>query len=167
VDDFRWLGVSASGRYTPLMAQWLPPLCLLAAIGGRFCLRILEKLPGRVPASRINRIDIAAFLAAPTLNQLPRIWIRPVVRTLYGNNPFPEGEMIGGIWRNAPRRRDGFRLGTEGQFLFHARRRSASRSFSLSLAAFHPAAERWQREAFAEVKAAEPRYRSRSICHRR
>jgi len=158
-----WLGVSASGRYTPhYWQQWLPPLCLLAAIGGRFCLRILEKLPGpRYRRRGLIALTLLLFLAAPTLNQLPLyLDSTRLLRTLYGNNPFPEGEMIGRYLaeRTAPEETV-FVLGTEGQFLFHARRRSASRFiFAYPLAAFHPAAERWQREAFAEVKAAEPRY---------
>lgn len=158
-----WVGVSASGRYTPhYWQQWLPPLCLMAAIGGRFCLKALEKLPGRPGWRRIPAgIVLLLMLAAPTIVQLP-LYLDPtrLMRALYGNNPFLEGEMIGRYLADHTTPDETiYILGTEGEFLFHAGRRSASRYiFAYPLAAFHPDTERWQREAFAEVEAAEPRY---------
>ncbi|MCZ7584616.1 MAG: glycosyltransferase family 39 protein [Deltaproteobacteria bacterium] len=120
-----FIGVSASGRYTPhYFQQVIPPAALLGAIG----------MVG-VAAWAKERKRMAVFAAGilvfayPTATQLPLAAQGPALsRTLFGLNPFVEGEEIGRYLheRTDPGDRV-YIVGSEPQFLFHAKRRNASR----------------------------------------
>ena len=157
------IGTAASGRFTPhYFIQLLPPLCLAAGIG-------LDRLLSRietVKASPILRQGLVAAvlllaLVYPTLTQAKLFAAGPQLsRILYGLNPFMEGEEIGRYLRERTQPDETiFIAGTEGQILYHAQRRSATKFvFTYPLGTTHPRARQWQQEVLNEVERNRPRY---------
>jgi 4-amino-4-deoxy-L-arabinose transferase-like glycosyltransferase len=158
-----FVGVSASGRWTGhYFQQCLPAVGLLAAIGVS---RIIDAIDAR-------HVNLASKWAAIGMI-LMLVTIYPIVldarsylagpqlaRLVYGLNPFMEGEAVGHyLAAHTTPDETVFVFGTEGEFLFHARRRSATRFvFTYPLGGTHPRALEWQRQALAEVQRNNPRY---------
>jgi hypothetical protein len=94
-------------------------------------------------------VEAKSYLAGPVLS-----------RVIYGLNPFMNAETIGRYLAAHTTPDDTiFIFGTEGEFLFHAQRRSAQRFvFLYPLGSAHPRALEWQREALDEVRRRKPRY---------
>ncbi|MHA1569027.1 MAG: glycosyltransferase family 39 protein [Alphaproteobacteria bacterium] len=158
-----FVGVSASGRYTPhYWQQLLPPLCLLAAVGFN---AFFERLGEAKASDGWKRLALGVVLALlliyPTASQARLLAQGPqLARALYGLNPFMEGEEIGRyLAAHTGSGETIYIVGSEPQFLFHAKRRHASKIiFFAPLTGRHPNSLALQKEVWAEVEAAQPRY---------
>ncbi|HPQ68659.1 MAG TPA: hypothetical protein PKW95_05990 [bacterium] len=157
------IGTAASGRFTPhYFIQLLPPLCLAAGIGLDRLLSRLEAAKAS-PVLRQGLVVVLLLLALvyPTLTQAKLFAAGPQLsRILYGLNPFMEGEEIGRYLREHTWPEESiFIAGTEGQFLYHAQRKSATKFvFTYPLGTTHRRAWQWQQDVLREVERNRPRY---------
>jgi hypothetical protein len=158
-----FIGVSASGRYTPhYFQQLLPPLCLLAGIAGAaWTQRIADRGTGAVVRYGGIALILIPLLVYPSSVEWPLVRKGPEIsRELFGLNPFMEGEEIGRYLSERTNPNETiFIIGSEPQFLFHAQRRSASKLiFFAPLMAPGEMAARLQEETAREVEERMPRY---------
>jgi hypothetical protein len=157
------LGTSASGRWTGhYFQQCLPAIGLLAALGVG---RLLDAVGAQRGALLYRRgaagVILALVLLYPPLVEARYYLAGPqLARMMYGFNPFMEGEAVGRYLAAHTAPDDTvFVFGSEGKFLFHAERRSATRFvFTYPLGSSHPRALQWQRETLEEVRRNNPRY---------
>jgi len=156
------LGVAAAGRFTPhYWQQWLPPLCLAAAVGADAVWRRLEEKGRRPVVFAAGALGVALLAVYPTLTDLPLIAQGPrLTRTLFGLNPFPEAPLIGEYLARHTRPDETiYIVGSEPEFLFHARRRHASPLlFYAPLTAPTPLAADLQRRVWNDLEREKPRY---------
>ncbi|MFG0317091.1 MAG: ArnT family glycosyltransferase [Planctomycetota bacterium JB042] len=161
-----WLILCAVGAAVGLyfrphyFMQLGPPLAVLAGLGG---VAVIERLARfRVPAV-VAALAVAAAIAVPArVVNADLLALDPtgISRRIHDVNPFVEAPSL------AERIREGsdpgdtvYVFGSEPEILFHARRKSATRyiiTYPL-LGGFEDSGER-QREAIAEVRAANPRW---------
>ena len=156
------VGVAASGRFTAhYWQQLLPPLCLAAAVGVRGAVGLLLEKTASTASRAAIIVVIALLLLSPTLLRLPQ-YTRgaELSRDLFGVNPFYDGEMLGRYLREHTEPDETVLVfGSEGQILFHARRRSAMRFvFAYPLAAYYEDTLALQQEAWREIQDSQPRY---------
>ncbi len=158
-----FLGTSASGRWTGhYFQQCLPAIALLAALGAE---RLLDRAHEHAAAPGTRRALGALLLGLlvlypPAVEADLYLTGPSLARVIYGLNPFMEGEAVGRYLADhtAPDETV-YVFGTEGQFLFHAGRRSATRFvFTYPLGSTHPRAFEWQRQAWDEIQRRQPRY---------
>jgi hypothetical protein len=159
----RGIGTAASGRFTPhYFIQFLPPLCLAAGIGLDRALARCEEMRASPVAQKAAMVALLALaLVYPTATQARLFAAGPQLsRIMYGLNPFMEGEQIGRYLREHTQPDETiFIAGTEGQFLYHAQRKSATKFvFTYPLGTTHPRARQWQRDVLTEVENNRPRY---------
>jgi len=157
------IGTAASGRFTPhYFIQFLPPLCLAAGIGLDRALARCEEMRASPVAQKAAMVALLALaLVYPTATQARLFAAGPQLsRIMYGLNPFMEGEQIGRYLREHTQPDETiFIAGTEGQFLYHAQRKSATKVvFTYPLGTTHPRARQWQRDVLTEVENNRPRY---------
>jgi hypothetical protein len=140
-------------------------MCCLAAIGTMFFIRQLINLDLKKVKSfyRSAAILTTLFLLVlyPSLSEMKHYMEGPsLARTLYGLNPFVEGESIGRYIAKHTRPEEKVLIfGSEGQILFHAERKSAWKYvFAYPLAGFHSQTLELQKEAFADIVENQPRY---------
>ena len=157
------IGTSASGRFTAhYFIQFLPPAALLCGLGADRLLKAFANLQARPGLQKgLAAGLLALILIYPTGIQSGLYAAGPnLSRMLYGLNPFMEGEQIG-RWlaeRTSPQDTV-FVCGTEAQFLFFAKRKSATRFIAAyPLGGTHPKAETWQKEALDDVRRLRPKY---------
>ncbi len=136
--------------------QWLPGLALLAGVAGGTGLEVARRLRAR-PVAAVPLVLLLLLLPVGFRSGAGGSPTR-IARTLYGLNPFAESEELGRRVAELSAPDDTvFVLGSEPQILFHARRRSATRYiFTYPLTGGFPDSVERQREAIAEVEAAEP-----------
>lgn len=157
------IGTSASGRYAPhYFQQMLPPLAFLAAAGFRGLLDVLpEHKVGQTRRWIAVTVVLVLTVAYPVVAQGKLYFQGPrFARTIYGLNPFFEGEAIGSYLRDQTEPDDTvYILGSEPQFLFYADRKHASRVlFAHQFTGRHPRALDLQKEVFEEIRNARPKY---------
>jgi len=160
---FSALGVAVGLQFRPhYFVQAVPAVAALAALPLAAVLRrALERGTGA---------GVAAAVALCLAVVGPPVWAQRSVylaespeaaaRAIYGWNPFPESiEIARYIEHTSEPDESVFVLGSEPQILFYAGRRSATRYiFVYPLTGPFPDAEERQRQAMAEVEAAQPRY---------
>ncbi|MDP8255478.1 MAG: glycosyltransferase family 39 protein [Candidatus Alcyoniella australis] len=159
-----FIGVSASGRYTPhYFQQLLPPLCMLAAIGGDKLIDITAASGLGESYRRVSTcVILLLLLVFPTAAQWPlyRLSGNELSRTMFGLNPFVEGELVGAyLAENTDPEQTVYVLGSEPQFAYHARRRLASSiAFTAPLIEQHPDSPRLRQRVLEQIERNQPRY---------
>jgi len=145
--------------------QIIPGLSILAGLTFYgFNYLLTEKF--NVRSQRTPYIYVAVFLvfALMHLNRNKSYYFHPnydrILRTVYGNNPFPESMAIANYINSISKPEDGIVvMGSEPQIYFYTKKHCPSRhAYFAALVDDTPQHKEWQREFVRDVEKAKPRF---------
>lgn len=147
---------------------WIQVLPGLAIASGLTFFAVNELLKSRFglknPKIQYAYIGVFAIMAVMHLNKQKDYYFNPnydrILRTVYGNNPFPESMGIAN-WINANTKpEDGIIvMGSEPQIYFYTKKKCPSRhAYFAAIVDNVPEHKAWQREFVSDVEKAKPKY---------
>jgi hypothetical protein len=145
--------------------QVLPGLSILAGLTF-YGFNFLLKNKFGVSSPRVPYIYLAIFIVLTLvhLNKLKSYYFHPnydrILRTVYGNNPFPEAMGIANYINANSKPEDGLVvMGSEPQMYFYTKKHCPSRhAYFAALVDDTPQHKEWQREFIADVEKAKPKF---------
>jgi hypothetical protein len=147
---------------------WIQILPGLSILAGLTCFSILTLLKTRLNIKfkglGYAYILVFAFFIIGHVSKLQDYYFRPnyerILRSVYGNNPFPESMEIANFINREAKPEDGLVvMGSEPEMYFYTKKRCPSRHAYFSAMVDNvPEHKAWQREFVKDVEAAKPKY---------
>lgn len=143
--------------------QTIPGLSVVAGLTYYTLISLANKFL-KIKSIKYVYLGVFALLTYTHISALKSYYFKPnyerILRTVYGNNPFPESMEIGN-WINANSKPEDniVLLGSEPQIYFYTKKRSPSRhAYFAAIVDNVPQHKEWQREFVKDVEKANPKY---------
>jgi hypothetical protein len=144
--------------------QLIPGLAILAGLTFHCISALLNSFNIKYNFIKYAYIGLFAILTFNHLSSQKSYYFNPnyerILRTVYGNNPFPESmEIANWITANSKPEDQIVLLGSEPQIYFYTKKKCPSRhAYFAAIVDNVPQHKEWQREFVADVEKASPRY---------
>lgn len=143
--------------------QTIPGLSIVTGLTYYTIISLANKFL-KIQSIKYVYLSVFALLTYTHISALKSYYFKPnyerILRTVYGNNPFPESMEIGN-WINANSKPEDniVLLGSEPQIYFYTKKRSPSRhAYFAAIVDNVPQHKEWQREFVKDVEKANPKY---------
>ncbi|MES2568261.1 MAG: glycosyltransferase family 39 protein [Bacteroidota bacterium] len=143
--------------------QTIPGLSIVTGLTSFAIISLINKYL-KIENLKYVYLGIFAILTYTHITKLKNYYFKPnyerILRTVYGNNPFPESmEVANWINLNAKPEDNIVLLGSEPQIYFYTKKKSPSRhAYFAAIVDNVPQHKEWQREFVKDVEKAKPKY---------
>lgn len=144
--------------------QLIPGLSILAGLSFHCIISLFKSFKVDSPYIKYIYLSIFCMLTYSHLNKLSDYYFHPnyerILRSVYGNNPFPESmEVANWINANSKPEDEIVLIGSEPQVYFYTKKHCPSRhAYFAAIVDNIPQHKEWQREFVKDVEKAKPRY---------
>ncbi len=144
--------------------QLIPGLSILAGLSFHCIISLFKSFKLDSPYIKYIYLSLFCILTYSHLNKLSAYYFHPnyerILRSVYGNNPFPESmEVANWINANSKPEDEIVLMGSEPQVYFYTKKHCPSRhAYFAAIVDNIPQHKEWQREFVKDVEKAKPKY---------